>query len=59
MAKYQITVHCVDFNSQEEVNNFMRYLKNNRAKVTAYDQKKPNFNTFAIITRYREKEIKK
>lgn len=59
MAKYQISVHCVDFNSQGEVKDFLLYLKNNKAKVTAFDQKKTNFNTFAIITRYREKETKK
>jgi len=59
MAKYQTTVHCIDFNSNDEVRYFLNFLKNNRARVTAFDQKKPNFNTFAVLTKYREKEIKK
>lgn len=58
MAKHITTVHCVDFNSHEKVRTFLAFLKNNKAKVTAFDQNS-NFNTFAIITRYREKETTK
>lgn len=59
MARYQIAVRCVDFNAADEVNSLLLYLKNNRARVTAFDQKKLGSNTFAILTRYREKESKK
>lgn len=59
MAKHTNSVHCIDFNAEGEVKMFLSYLRSNGAKIVAFDQKKPSFNTFAIITRYREKVEKK
>lgn len=59
MARHQQFIYCVNFNSSDEVKDLLTYLKNNRARVIAFAQQKTGHNTFAVLTKYREKEIKK